>query len=258
MKGCLIKLWKIVLYTLGGITALVLLAIILSLFAKPKATQSPGATPVAAKQAVAIAQTSTSTAVPPTKTPTAGPSPTSPPPTSTPQPTPTPLPTDTPLPTNTPTKTSTATNTPLPTNTPVPTPTPSFKDKIAAVIDKRNRDVQPAFTVDAALDVINVQWALNDNFSNDWIKKGALMEAAKLLRVIHESGLNYQMINLTGTFELVDSFGNSKESPVMWIEMSRATMDKINWTDEGFVNFVLYQRLPEIADRLKYHPALEK
>lgn len=104
MKGCLIKLWKIVLYTLGGITALVLLAIILSLFAKPKAIQSPGATPVAAKQAVAIAQTSTSTAAPPTSTPTAGPSPTSPPPTSTPQPTPTPTspPTQTPSPIDTP------------------------------------------------------------------------------------------------------------------------------------------------------------
>jgi len=116
VKGCLIKLWKIVLYTLGGITALVLLAIILSLFAKPKATQSPTTTPVAAKQAVAIAQTSTSTAAPPTNTPTAGPSPTSPPPTSTPQPTPTPLPTDTPLPTSSPTQTPSPIDTPLPQN----------------------------------------------------------------------------------------------------------------------------------------------
>ena len=124
MKGCLIKLWKIILYTLGGITALVLLAMILSLFAKPKATQSPAVTPAAAKQAVAVAPTNT--AALPIKTPTAGPSPTSPPPTSTPQPTSTPLPTATPPPTNTPTQTSTALNTPLPTNTPAPTPEPWY------------------------------------------------------------------------------------------------------------------------------------
>lgn len=116
MKGCLIKLWKIILYTLGGITGLVLLAIILSLFAKPKATQSSAVTPVAAKQAVAIAQASTATAVPPTNTPTAGPSPTLPPPTNTPQPTNTPLPTATPPPTNTPTQLPSPTSTSLPQN----------------------------------------------------------------------------------------------------------------------------------------------
>ena len=96
MKGCLIKLWKIILHTLGGITALVLLAIVLSLFAKPKAAQPSVTTPVA------VAPTSTNTAMPPTITPTVGPSPTSPPPTNTPQPTNTPLPTATPPPTNTP------------------------------------------------------------------------------------------------------------------------------------------------------------
>lgn len=116
MKGCLIKLWKIILYTLGGITALVLLAMILSLFAKPKADQPPATTPVAAEQAVVVAPTNTSTAMPPTNTPTVRPSPTSPPPTNTPQPTNTPLTTATPSPTNTPTEVPPPTNTPLPQN----------------------------------------------------------------------------------------------------------------------------------------------
>jgi hypothetical protein len=48
------------------------------------------------------------------------------------------------------------------------------------------------------------------------------------------------------------------DAQVMWIDMNRATMDKINWADEQFVEFGLPQRLPEIADRMKWHPAMEK
>lgn len=185
----------------------------------------------------------------PTNTPTD--TPTSPP-------TNTPTDTQTPLPTNTPTQMATPTDTPLPTSTPSLTPTPSLDQKIALELGDRNRDVQTGFTVGGILDVITVEWPLNDNFTGDMIRKGALMEAVEILRLIRDSGMDYQLISLTGTFALVDGFGNHSESPVMWIDMSRATMDKINWEDEAFVNFVLYQRLPEIADRMKWHPAMEE
>ncbi len=84
------------------------------------------------------------------------------------------------------------------------------------------------------------------------------MDAVTILRTIHESGAEFSLINLTGTFELVDSYGNASESPVLWLTISRATMDKINWSDAGFIRVVLYQHLAEIADHIKYHKALQE
>lgn len=147
---------------------------------------------------------------------------------------------------------------PDPTATPEPAPTPTpatLEERISSLLSDRNRDVQPAFTVDSALDVLNVTWPLNDSFE---IKKSAMMDAAAILRAIHEQGDEYGIINLTGTFDLIDAGGNHTEAPVVWIEMGPEAMAGINWEDRQFVEFVLYQRLPEIADSLKYHPAMDE
>lgn len=85
-----------------------------------------------------------------------------------------------------------------------------------------------------------------------------MSDAADLLRTIHDLGLNYQMINLTGTFSMVDKFGNKSESPVLWLSISKETMDKINWSDKDFVGVLFQSHLPDIADTLKFHPAFDK
>lgn len=85
-----------------------------------------------------------------------------------------------------------------------------------------------------------------------------MMDAANILRTIHEAAPDYQLIMLIGTFTLVDKFGNESDPPVMWLEISKETMEKINWADEDFTGTLFYKRIPDIADKLKYHPVMLK
>lgn len=277
-RGCLSRILRWLLYGLGGF---IILGIVVNtvrftgesigVFPTRTPTYTPTNTPLPTSTPVPTA-TPTATATPlptdtptvtdtplPTATPTSTPTP-SDTPTSTNTPLPTDTPTITPTPTNTstPTHTATPTNTPLPTDTPTALPTLSREQKISSVLGERNRDVQPAITVKIIEDVIQVKWALNDGFGSAWIKKSAMMDAADLLRYIHENESNYRLIMLIGTFELVDKYGKTSEDPVMWMEISKETMDKINWADKDFVGTLFYRYLPDIADRLKYHPAMDK
>lgn len=154
-----------------------------------------------------------------------------------------------------PTETSATQPTSAPTAAPTAGPTPTFEQSISSALGERNREAP--VTIRNESGVIIVEWPINDNLSGSMIKTGAMMDTVDILRAIHESGVEYQLISLAGTFALVDKFGNSSESPVIWLDMSKETMSKINWTDKTFVDSLLYKRLPEIADRLKYHPAIE-
>lgn len=85
-----------------------------------------------------------------------------------------------------------------------------------------------------------------------------MSDAADILRAVHGLGLDYQLINLTGTFAMVDKFGNKSESPVLWLSISKETMDKINWDDKDFVGVLFQNHLLDIADSLKFHPAFDQ
>ena len=58
---------------------------------------------------------------------------------------------------------------------------------------------------------------------------GGSWDAQEILRVIAESGLLYQTVELEGTFSLVDVYGNSEESVVIQAEYTKATLDLVNW-----------------------------
>lgn len=235
MKGCFASVvkWTLILFcvffVIGAVGAVL----------APKPTKQVAAIPTASP--TTAGPTATVTPVPPTSTPQ-----------DTPTMTMTPGPTDTPLPTNTPT------NTPLPTATPTVTNTPEpvaiLRSAIVEALRDSNRDVERLSEVEiGALGIINVQWSINDNFSADWIKSGARSDAVEILKAIHTSGLQRDSINLTGTFSMRDQFGNTSESPVVWLTFSVDTMNRINWADDAFIFASLPKTIYEIADHSKVH-----
>lgn len=101
-------------------------------------------------------------------------------------------------------------------------------------------------------EAFNIKLIGNDNFSTSYIKGMMLIRASE----IYEQAFDlFPEINLTyieWQFPLVDTYGNVNLSPVMKIDMTRETEDKINWD-----NF-LTDNLPTVADSYWQHPALSE
>ena len=197
-------------------------------------------------------------------------------PTSTPLPTPRPLPSSTPTaaptvtfttipPTPIPTSTDTAmvptatfppTFTPIPTDTATSAATPTFAQRLLLEIGESNRDVPRIGEAKQNLDVVDIQWAINDNLTKNMIQTSAQMDAAKLLYVIHETISDYSLVNLTGTFPMTDLYGNTSELPVVYLTFTKDTVERINW-DDKYWEYTLFKNIYKIADHAKIHPEFE-
>lgn len=144
---------------------------------------------------------------------------------------------------------------PPPAATPTPAATLTPEEKIQAALARAlghgNRDVPRLGRVSLTLDVIDVQWAINDNLTENMIKTGARIDIADMLQAIDETGVSYELINFEGTFSMVDRLGNAREETVVWATYERATVDQINW--DGFLTDNVYN----VAASSKRHPAFQ-
>jgi hypothetical protein len=176
------------------------------------------------------------------------------------QPTNTLSPTTTPAPTNTlgPTATSGPTDTPAPTNTLAPTETPqptlspseNLHQSIVETLGKSNRDVERLSEFEVT-DEVFIQWAINDNFTENMIKSGTQIDITNMLKTIASSGVTYGSVRLYGTFPLVDKYGNVTETTVVKVVYRLDTIQKINWD-----NF-LFKNVYDIADSKVLHPTFQ-
>lgn len=170
--------------------------------------------------------------------------------------------TETPQPTATHTAEPTPTWTPTATETPVPTialsPFDALRANVEEALGSGNRDVPRITSVryDEMFGIVHVEWALNLGWDEEALRRSARMDAAKVLKAVHESGLVFDFMNLTASTQTTDSFGVSEETPVVWYTFEYETLQRINWQDESFVNFVLHQRIDELADTVNIHSAL--
>lgn len=105
--------------------------------------------------------------------------------------------------------------------------------------------------VSLTLDVIDIQWAINDNLTENMIKTGARIDIADMLQAIDETGVSYELINFEGTFSMVDRLGNAREETVVWATYDAETVAKINWP-----NF-LTDNVYNVAASSKRHPAFQ-
>lgn len=144
-------------------------------------------------------------------------------------------------------------------NTAVPEPTESVptlapNDKLLSdlldKLGKNNRDIVriSEFLVGSEITIV---WSLNDNLSDDFIRRGAMLDIVNMLEVIEASSVPYDSVFFSGTFLLADEFGNNSESIVVRVWYSRETINKIN-----FANF-LTDNIYNIADVYWLHPVMK-
>lgn len=98
---------------------------------------------------------------------------------------------------------------------------------------------------------VNVTHKLADNLTTDFMIKGYLRDISDFLEKTKD------IKDITAVFvgakaELLDKYGNTNEQFVLKTQLSKETIDKIN-----FENFD-YNNIPDIADEFIKHPALEK
>ena len=149
------------------------------------------------------------------------------------------IPTDTPEPTNTPEPV----DTPEPTSTPVPVatlePEAALEQALNDAIGASNRGIESRIMVSQVLDIVNIEWAIDDNLTENLIVDGVKLDLYKMLQTISETDHEYQLINFTGTFPLIDVAGNSQETEVVRASYTVETVNGANWPNVLFTNIYL-------------------
>ncbi len=85
--------------------------------------------------------------------------------------------------------------------------------------------------------------------SSKTAKKEMLIKTKDILKNIADKDMEF--INIEWQVELTDKLGNKEYGPVIRIDITKETLDKINWD-----NFD-YNNLPEVADDYWQHQAIE-
>lgn len=89
----------------------------------------------------------------------------------------------------------------------------------------------------------------SEALSANLFKKQLLIKSKDLLKKLSEMS-EIVFVNIEWQGKFVDSYGNIKFNPVMRVDMTRETMDKINW--ENFD----YTKIEKIADDYWQHMGL--
>lgn len=227
---------RIIVYVVAALIVLCVICVVAGLIIQSSPTYKVTAT---ARALATAAEAARPTAIPvPTHTPA---------PTATLQPTGTPKPTATPGPTHTPAPTDTPA--PTPTVTPTLSPTDQLRLAIQTALGDGNRDVPRIQEFDFTDGTIWVVWAIDDNFTEGLVKRGAQLDIVNILKAVDSTGIDYQRVDLLGTFSMVDVYGNTSESDVISVSYSQATVQRINWD-----NFLTDDIYTIADDLLMLHP----
>lgn len=142
-----------------------------------------------------------------------------------------------------------------PTEVPLPTvtlePHAAFQAALVAALGPGNRDVPRLgeVTFDDQPGEVWVRWAIDDNLTEGMIKGSAKHDAAKILRALATSGLDYQTIVMNGSFPMGDAYGKVTEDNVVNLTFYKATVDRIVWDNFDTDNIYV------IADEAVIWPA---
>ena len=116
------------------------------------------------------------------------------------------------------------------------------------MLGESNRGQPRIITLKIEPDEIFLHWTINDNLTTNMRAAGAQIDVTNVLKIITESGIEYQSVKFWGSFAGIDQSGNQGERRVVEVWYSKETLDKINW--DRFDRFYVY----EIADGGKVHP----
>lgn len=147
--------------------------------------------------------------------------------------------------------------TPIPTFTPTVSPSQVLKTSISEALGRSNRSVERVTKVEVEPESIAIQWSINDNLTMNMVSGRTHSDVIKILNAVHDSGLKYVFVTLSGTFLMVDKFGKQEEATVVFLMYLQDTVEKINWTDRSFVDYMLRQNIYDIADNKELHPQFQ-
>lgn len=112
----------------------------------------------------------------------------------------------------------------------------------------RNCDIH---SVVIGSDLLSIDFNISDNLSTEMIVDGAKMDVMQILRALHDEGISYAIVDITGRFSMRDRYGNSSIQDVVELRYSKESLDRINWS-----NF-LWEDMYAIADDVWLHPAFQ-
>ena len=124
-----------------------------------------------------------------------------------------------------------------PTTPPAPettrSPQQTISDAVKQALGESDRDVKRVQVIKMVKEAfwcggpgcVEVEWALNDR---GW-KNNAKRDLVDILKAVHQSGVPYDAIYATGTFSMIDIYGNVSEGPMVIARFKRSTVEKINW-----------------------------
>jgi hypothetical protein len=145
------------------------------------------------------------------------------------------------------------TSRPRPTKTPKPTirptPIPSTMGRLESVLSNElrdsNRDVARVSEINKneITEQINITWTINDNLTEKLIRYGARKDIITILDTIYHSNVDFEEVFLSGTFSMVDQYGDSSEDIVIKALYTKSILDDINWDAE----YILIDTIYDIA-----------
>jgi hypothetical protein len=112
----------------------------------------------------------------------------------------------------------------------------------------RNCDIH---SVVIGSDLLSIDFNISDNLSSEMIVDGAKIDVMQILRALHDEGISYASVDITGRFSMRDRYGNSSIQDVVELRYSKESLDRINWS-----NF-LWEDMYAIADDVWLHPAFQ-
>lgn len=112
----------------------------------------------------------------------------------------------------------------------------------------RNCDIH---SVVIGSDLLSIDFNISDNLSTEMIVDGAKIDVMQILRALHDEGISYATVDITGRFSMRDRYGNSSIQDVVELRYSKESLDRINWS-----NF-LWEDMYAIADDAWLHPAFQ-
>lgn len=112
-----------------------------------------------------------------------------------------------------------------------PSPTFAPENKLTACVYSTMRDRLISLTNDDG--VIIVHWKIADNLSQSLISHGAKSDVFDVLKTLAGCGMAYDQITFVGMFPLQDEYGVIEDKTVLSVTYTKATVDRIDFTQPG-------------------------
>ena len=146
--------------------------------------------------------------------------------------------------------TASATSSSVKSPKPAQAPADLLAEQIRAKLPKPNRTgvAQSISAFEYEREALTITYAIRDNLNQGLVASGAAIDATKILELTHDSGLPVRIVQLKGTFSMVDKLGNAEEAEVINALYSGETLGKIN-----FDNF-LFKNIWSVSENASVHP----